>query len=175
MNTQKTIIVVTAILAVAGVLSYYIYQENNRYMITNAGAPGVIYEIDKKTGRTWILQGGSKVEQKDPEVEKTLEEATLQQLPALECLKITGDADLSGFDIGHFSGKLYNGSNWTVKRFVVRLRCSERDGAERWTREFNVLKGISPLTTESFSLNVTGYQGNPKVEWSLAEIYGRPR
>jgi len=119
-----------------------------------------------------MIRGGVKTEQVDPEQERIINEALTQQLPIEQWGKVTGNAGFSRYS-DKFDGKLYNGTEWTITGFVVKLKCMDADGSERWTRDFRVDKEIQPLTTKSFSFTVTGQQGDPKFEWSISNIYGR--
>ncbi len=173
MNTQKAVVITTISLILGGLIGYWFYLEANRYTIINTGAPVVAYEIDRKTGRTWMISGGVKTEQIDPEQEKLINESLTQRLPVQEWAKVTGNAAFSTYR-DTFDGKLYNGTEWVIRRFVIKVKCMEADGSERWTREFRVDQEIPPLTTESFSFAVTGQQGDPKCEWSISDLLGRP-
>ncbi len=173
MNTQKAVVITAAALVLGGLIGYRFYLEAHRYTITNAGAPGVAYELDRKTGRTWMITGDTKTEQVDPEQEKLINQSLTQQLPTQEWSKVTGNAGFSRYS-DTFDGKLYNGTNWVITRFVIKVRCMEADGSERWTRDFRVDERIVPLTTESFSFAVTGQQGDPKFEWSISDLRGIP-
>ncbi len=52
---KKTAIGITLIVAVALLVGYYMYLQNNRYTIVGAGR--FAYKIDKKTGKTWLIAG----------------------------------------------------------------------------------------------------------------------
>ncbi len=173
MHTQKTVIIIAIILAIAGIIGYRSYLSANRYTIINAGAPGVAYQIDKKSGKTWIIRGDVKTEQIDTELEKQMNDSLSQSLPIQEWARVTGNAGFSSYG-DKFQGKLYNGTTWIISRFVIRVVCMEQDGSERWTREFRVDQEIPPLTTKSFSFDVTGQEGNTKIEWSISDLFGRP-
>jgi len=56
---NKTIIFTVGILSTALLIGYYFYQQTDRYYITGAGS-GIAYEVDKKTGQTWLLLQGEK-------------------------------------------------------------------------------------------------------------------
>ncbi|HSV72556.1 MAG TPA: hypothetical protein VLH79_02215 [Chthonomonadales bacterium] len=173
MNTQKAVVITTISLILGGLVGYWFYLAAHRYTLINAGSPGVAYQIDRKTGRTWMIRGGVKREQIDPEQEKLINESLTQRLPVEAWAKVTGNAALSGYS-GTFSGRLYNGTEWIITRFVIEVKCMEADGSERWTRAFRVDQEIPPLTTEPFSFAVTGQQGDPKFEWSISDLFGRP-
>jgi len=162
---KKNAVWIIAILAVSIIAIFYIWSSHNRYYIINS-SKGQAYEVDRKTGKTWVLTGGRKVEQKTPVYSDLQEKA----FPYDQKSKVTGNAGLSGF--GSFSGRIYNGSGWTVTRVVVNVKALEEDGSERWNRDFSANIKISPLKTEYFSVTVTGDHGNPNAKWYIKEIYG---
>jgi hypothetical protein len=59
---NKTNIIIIAIVAVACVATFYALQSDNRYCVV-IGAEKVAYEVDKKTGESWVLSGANKVKQ----------------------------------------------------------------------------------------------------------------
>jgi hypothetical protein len=91
-------------------------------------------------------------------------------VPTWEAAKITGNARLSGY--GHFSGKLYNGSSWTVTKVIFRVTATEEGGATLWTRDLVENLEIAPLTTSEFSVSVTGDEGVKDVSWTIKEAFG---
>jgi hypothetical protein len=93
-------------------------------------------------------------------------------LPVEEQAKVTGNANLSGY--GSFSGKIYNGSNWTITEIKIRVAAKGENGVVKWNREFMTTTTIGPLTTEDFSFNVTGDE-NVSIaltEWGIVEVHG---
>jgi len=57
---NKTIVFTVGILSTALLIGYYFYQQTDRYYITVVGGGGA-YEVDKKTGQTWVLYGDKKI------------------------------------------------------------------------------------------------------------------
>lgn len=161
---NKTVIAVVGIVAVACLLGFYIWASHNRYYITT-GSQGVAYEVDRKTGESWVLYGERKVPQRGGGEARQKE----RELPYETSSKITGNASLA---YGSFSGRLYNGSDWVVTRVVIRVSAKEKDGTVRWTRDFSEIVTIKPLTTESFSISVTGDEGITKAPWNIEKIFG---
>jgi hypothetical protein len=108
---------------------------------------------------------------------------TEQPLPPDQAAKVTGNASVVG---GDFQGDIYNGSDWTVDRMIVRVVASRTladpplnhypadevpaasasdpspvaDKQILWNREFRVsfhdYGGIAPLTTEPLRIFVGG-------------------
>jgi hypothetical protein len=161
---NKTVIAVAAIVAVACLIAFYIRLSHNRYYIMT-GSQGVAYEVDRKTGESWMLYGYRKIAQQGGGESRQKE----QELPYAEASKITGNAGLS---YGLFSGKLYNGSDWTVTRVIVSVSAKEEDGTIRWSRDFSEALTIKPLTTESFSVRVAGEQGIKEAPWNIKKVFG---
>ena len=132
MNTLKAAIIIVAIISVAGVIGFYLYLENSRYEITTS-EKGIAYQLDKKTGNTWMLRGEAKIPQTQPKPKKDAKHvpSPLAQkiidnmepikggnvLPLHQQKKITGRASLSNG--GYFNGSIFNGSNWAVSQFKI--------------------------------------------------------
>jgi hypothetical protein len=90
--------------------------------------------------------------------------------PLSEQAKVSGNAGLSGY--GSFSGRIYNGSNWTITDMIIRVLPKEKDGTVRWDRRFKASEVIPPLSTQSIQFSVTGDDGVASIEWSIEEIRG---
>lgn len=90
-------------------------------------------------------------------------------LPDDESRKVTGNAN---FGYVGFSGKIYNGSSWTITEMVVRIVAKENDGSIRWDRKFRTSVSIPPLETESIYFDVTGEEGARLGGWYIDEIRG---
>ncbi len=161
---NKTVIAVAAIVAVAFLIAFYIWSSHNRYYIM-MGSQGIAYEVDRKTGESWRLYGNRKIAQQGDDESRQKE----QELPYAEASKITGSAGLS---YGSFSGKLYNGSDWTVTRVIVSVSAKEEDGTVRWSRDFSEALTIKPLTSMSFEVTVVGDQGIKEAPWNIKKVFG---
>jgi hypothetical protein len=164
--TQRLILIILGIVAVTIVAVAWIWSSHNRYYMM-VGDKGIAYEVDRKTGETWVLRGGEKTKQVNPDEHRKEE----QPLPSYERSKVTGDGGLS---YGSFSGKIYNGSNWHITRVVITVDAQEEDGTSRWTRDFSDDLKIAPLATDSFYITVTGDSGVKKAPWAIKEVYGHP-
>ncbi len=62
---HKSITIIVAILVAGGLVAYYLHLEHNRYEIKTT-SKGIAYEVDKKTGNSWMLRGKMKVAQEIP-------------------------------------------------------------------------------------------------------------
>ena len=161
---NKTVVAVVGILAAACLIGLYTWASHNRYYIMT-GDQGIAYEVDRKTGESWMLYRSHKVPHRGGREDRHKED----QLPYPASSKITGNASLS---YGVFSGELYNGSDWVVTRVLVNVSAKEDDGTVRWSRDFSETVTIKPLTTESFSITVTGGEGVKETPWTIKEVFG---
>lgn len=91
-------------------------------------------------------------------------------LPYDEQVKVTGNAGLSGY--GSFSGKAYNGSNWTITDMIIRVVAKEKNGSIRWDRKFKETQVIPPLSIASIDITVTDDENVASFEWNIEEIHG---
>jgi hypothetical protein len=53
---NKTVLGIILIVAITAIVGFYIYSENTRYYMQPTGE-GIVYKIDRKTGKTWIILG----------------------------------------------------------------------------------------------------------------------
>lgn len=129
----------------------------------------VITRINRLTGHTEIFEGGKWISEK--KASERAQEERLKNLPLSDLTKLPGNAYLGD---GEFKGRIYNGSDWTVEEVVFRVFAKEKDGSVRWDRKFlgSFSYPLSPLKTESFSVNVTGEEGIDSFDWSIVEAKG---
>ena len=161
---NKTAIAIVFIVGVFALIAYYLYLTNNRYYILTS-EKGVAYEVDRRTGDTWVLHGTTKRLQE----EYRPVNRRLKAIPYPDKSKITGNGSLG---YGSFSGKLYNGSDWTVKEVVFQITAKEEDGSVRWSRQLKKEITIEPLSTEYFSVTVSGEQKVGSFTWHLDQARG---
>lgn len=162
---NKTIAAVAIILVIGGLVGWNQYLNKNRYYLVGADK-AIAYEIDRQTGKTWMIRGYKKKEHKEsPKIQKALTVLDKDQLT-----KVTGNADLSS---GTFSGKLYNGCDWVVDEVIFLVIAKEDDGAVRWERKFRV-EGLElkPLETNYFSVTVTGEKKIGSFNWGIVKALG---
>jgi len=157
-------LIALAIVMVAGLIAYALYLNNTRfYIMTNS--KGIAYEVDRRTGKTWILLGTSKTEQTD---ESTVNRS-LKSIPYTELGKLTGRASLRSYG---FSGSIYNGTAWTVKEITFRVTVKEKDGTVRWSREYTDKVSIAPKTSKDVYFGVTGAHEFGEWTWDITEARG---
>jgi hypothetical protein len=187
-SQRNTVIAIVAIVAVTGLIAFYIWSSHARYYIV-VTSKGAAYEVDRRTGDTWELRGSRKIPHSNSEEiqskEKQAEEKKSEELPQADAIKITGEADLE--DVGYmtvtgtslsgdFGGKLYNGSDWVVTKLLFNVTAKEASGNVRWSHDY-IWEGypIDPLEAFYFDFPVTEYKGVTKTTWSIRKAYGFKR
>lgn len=160
---NKTVILIAAIIAVSASVLFYASLSHNRYYITTTSR-GDAYEVDRKTGKSWALVGTEKIEQDNPDISE-------KKLPPGARAKVHG---YGGLREESFDGKVYNGSDWVVTRVELSVTAKEKDGSERWTRDFSARVRINPLETGRFSVLLVGEIG-AELTGGIKEIYGFQR
>ena len=160
MKTANLIIICVCItLLIAGVL---FWPTLYRYDKIGNSMP---IRINRLTGYTEYFADGKW----NPE--EGHEKFTIQTLPVEEQAKVTGNASLK-YPYGSFSGKIYNGTEWTITELTFRIVVKEKDGSARWYRLFKESKTIEPLSTGSFSISVTGAEDIASFDWYIVEVLG---
>jgi len=154
-------------------------------MITNKA--GYVYQLDKKTGKTWFMKYGRKVPIKEyEENNKIKEDIPIKILNADSLSLVTGYGSLKN-EYGYFSGEIYNGSKWTLKRLVIEISANEineikeekseignilDDILSDWERSFSVDVNIKPLSSGKFMFDVAGASRVKESIWNIKEAYG---
>lgn len=161
MNT-KSVAIICATLIVIGLLFWPTLYRYETMTIRENSLPVRIHRL---TGTTEYFLMGTWY----PEVGKEIKIQSVI-LPFEEMIKVTGNAGLTGY--GSFSGKIYNGSNWTITDMIIRVIAKEKDGQVRWDRKFNETQVINPLSTTSITITVTGDANVASTEWNIGEIRG---
>jgi hypothetical protein len=165
---QKSIIAIVAIMITGMVLIYYIQTSHNRFAIV-IGADGQTYQIDKRSGHSWIIADQKKIPLDDPETPR----------PRMRELEVT-TADMSAFSVegrlskGTLLGTIYNGSDTPMTRAVLSVAAKEPDGTLRWTRNISDTLFIRPMETGRFTISVTNSEGVGDVIITLAKVFTRP-
>lgn len=163
MSKLKALVLVVLILSFAGLFGYYLYLNNNRYEILKSER-GIAYELDKRTGKSWIIIG----EEKKPH--KKFDDIEIPQtIPVEEQEKITGSASIS---YRFFKGNLYNGSNWFITEMTVKIEVKEKNGKIRWARSYNTEISLSPLHSDEFIFEILGDDKNGEMSWGIENIKG---
>lgn len=161
MNTKSIAIICAAVILI-GILFWPTLYRYDRMTLQGNTLPVRTHRL---TGYTeyflmgkWIPQEGQQSSKKS------------KMLPFDEQIKVTGNAGLSGY--GSFSGKVYNGSSWTITDMIIRVIAKEKNGSVRWDRKFKEARVISPLSTASIYITVTGDENVASFEWNIEEIRG---
>tara|TARA_Y100000310_G_C20256801_1_gene611730 strand:- start:64 stop:597 length:534 start_codon:yes stop_codon:yes gene_type:complete len=163
LDTKKLIIICATILLV-GVLFWptlYRYEK-----VTGVRGGSFPIKINRLTGYTEAFVGGKW----EPEVGQE-EKKAIFPLPDIEKRKITGNASFGLYE-SSFKGKIYNGTDWTIMKLIVKIVAKEADGSVRWDRNFEERTHILPLSTKSLYFSVTGAEGVASHQWSIEEAFG---
>ena len=64
MNKSKYLFITIIIFVLCSLGAYYLYLENNRFSIVKD--KGIAYQIDKKTGYSWVIMGYKKERHEKP-------------------------------------------------------------------------------------------------------------
>lgn len=161
MNT-KSIAIICATLILSGLLFWPTLYRYDKMTLQGDTLPVRIHRL---TGYTEYFLMGKWIPQEGQEKSKQS-----KILPLEEQTKVTGNAGLSGY--GSFSGKIYNGGNWTITDMIIRVIAKEKNGNVRWDRKFRETQVISPLSTASIDIDVTGDENVASFEWNIEEIRG---
>lgn len=158
-ETKNLIIVcICATLLISGVVFWLTLYHYDKMTIDGNSIP---IRINRLTRYTEYFVGGKWNPEKGHGRKK--------KLPANVQAEITGNASLS---YGSFSGKIYNGSDWTVTELIFRVVAKEKDGSIRWDRKFKKSITIEPLSTSSFGISVTGNEDISSFDWYIEEALG---
>ncbi|WP_041280590.1 hypothetical protein [Desulfosudis oleivorans] len=117
-------IIVAAIIAIASLIGWYMYLQNSRFSITPTDK-GPAYEIDRKTGESWVLYPGSRKKNEMKNNEK--ETGRFKRLPSVEQAKIS--ATMMRESGNKFTVRLYNGSTWTIKEITIGIETKDLKAA----------------------------------------------
>lgn len=157
-----SVTIVCSTLLVAGVL---FWPTLYRYDTLERGKISYLVRIQRITGFTERFDGEKWIpaEGQEPRVKD-------KNLPYSEASKVTGNAAFR-YGGGLFSGKLYNGSSWTVTSVKLGIKSLDDEGSTLWDREYLTDVIISPLSASSFSVTVAGQSG-ASSEWNIKEVFG---
>lgn len=165
---QKTLIAVVSIMVAGMFLIYLISSSHNRFVLLLA-ANGQTYEIDKRSGEVWLIQGDAKIPVGDPDAPRPhLQE---RELSEDEIKSLHVEAQVIN---GTLMGRIHNGSEIPLIRMVLTVAAHEPDGTLRWTREFNERLFVKPLTDERFMLDLDQAEQLGQVDCAVVRAYTRP-
>ena len=166
---RKSILGITVIIVAGAVTSYYLYLEHDRYKITTS-SKGIAYEVDTKTGKSWMLAGKRKVLQEDS---KPPAEAI--ELPLEAIVKIEGNASIS--NIGYIECDIYNGSDYTITELYVQITVNDELGNEEINRvymlspTYRTIGGL-PLKNSKFQTDLGFKLNGKKWSWAIMKAKG---
>jgi len=161
---NRNYLIALGLVLAAGLIAYALYLNNTRFYIMTT-SKGVAYEVDRRSGKTWILLGSKKIEQ----IDELNVDRSLKSIPYADLQKLTGRARLSSYG---FSGSIYNGTSWIVKEITFTLTVKEKDGSVRWSREYIDNVNIAPKTSGDVYFDVTGAEEFGEWTWGIKEARG---
>jgi hypothetical protein len=180
---NKNHLIALAIISVTALVAYAIYLNYTRFYIIPI-SNGLPVEVDRLTGKTWVLIKGKKIEQIDE---------SLKTIPDMELSKLTGKLSLSS---NKCSGSIYNGTEWDIRQITFNVTVKEldaglnlpkgfqldfdrmsKDSADlyytvRWSRDYTDKVNIAPKTSEDVSFSVTEAQEFGEWTWSIIQAKG---
>ncbi len=165
---QKTILTAVSIMVAGMTLIFFIQSSNNRFSIVTADN-GQTYQVDKRSGQTWLIDGKKKIPVEDPNAPRPILEEF--EMDAKEVAKLSVEARLSK---GTFLGKVYNGSHIPLTRVVLKVTAKEPNGTLRWTRDLTEGMFVKPMTTGRFAMSVTDGDDLGEVTWTVVKAFSRP-
>ncbi|MDA1050608.1 MAG: hypothetical protein O3C40_09020 [Planctomycetota bacterium] len=152
---NKTAIAIAMIVATISLIGYYLYLTNDRYYILTSGM-GVAYEVDRRTGETWVLHGSTKRRQVDQ---------SLEAMPDSDKSRITVENAALTFE--SFSATLHNRSEWTVEELVFQIITDEQ------SMQLKKAIKIEPFSTVRFSITTdVGDGASRRFNWELQQVRG---
>jgi len=174
-NRSSFGLAVVGIVSLTFLLAYYLWLSNNRFYIVSS-PEGVAYQVDRRTGKTWVVFGKKKVPH----------DIKMEPLPSLDLIKGLAQVDLYSCEL---SGEIYNGTkDWFLARIEGRVhRVSSKLKAWESTFVVNFADGVAitdwgiePLGRESFSVKLFGCPNDWshveefEFEWHIDSAYGYP-
>ncbi|MDY0268962.1 hypothetical protein [Trichloromonas sp.] len=165
---RKTIIATVSIMVFGMALVFFIHSAHNRFALV-INEDGKTYQIDKRSGKTWLIEGDKKTPLDAPD----------QPRPKLEEFEMAAE-DLKNLQVegrirkGTFFGKLYNGTGQPITRVTFKVNAREADGRLRWSRDFTEGMFVKPQTTGRFAITVTDGDDVGEVSWIIVKAFTRP-
>lgn len=166
LSSQKVALIATCVGGAIGFAAAFTLQSSNdRYSIISVG-DGKSHKIDRKTGKTWLIQGQKVEELHGPDFE--VSEPPLTNVPSNELEQVNGTANYAIDAL--FGGKLYNGSEWQIRR--IRVLIESAPGQPEWSRYFWDDVTLQPESTGTFQVDtMDGHRANA-VTWKIVEAKG---
>jgi hypothetical protein len=172
---SREVVTVIGMFAVIGLIAFYIWSDHNRYYIIPGSGGAGAYQIDRKTGQSWVISGNQKFEHTGeeegaakPQAEVKEPEIKVEELPAEEREKLTGSAFE---EYGYFKADLHNGSVWVVTCVVVELKYKDEEGKVLWSGELAWSETLWPKSTDSYTVKCLD-RDEGKMSWSIKHAYG---
>lgn len=165
---RKTIISTVSIMVFGMALVFFVHSSNNRFALV-INEDGKTYQIDKRSGKTWLIEGDKKTPLDDPAAPRPKLEEFEVAPEELKKLQVEGRINK-----GTFFGKLYNGTDQPLTRVTFKVNAREADGRLRWSRDFTEGMFVKPQTTGRFAITVTDGDDVGDVSWTVMKAFTRP-
>ena len=115
-----------------------------------------LVRINRVTGYTEVLSGSSwePVAKKEPfNVNDYIHQ--LKVIPKEEIAKIEPKGNFDGK--GRYNFKVYNGSDWTIKRIKLSIGLNDGNGKKLWQRIYEITADIQPFSIGYYSIELMDY------------------
>lgn len=157
------LLVLCGLLLLVGVL---VWPTPYRYEKLQQGRDTILMRIHRLTGKAEQYVYGRWLSTQPDQPERRP-----QSLPMVELTKLSGNAGFEGRGI--FSGKLYNGTSWTITEITVRI-VARGIRKQLWDRKFVAQVHAPRLSVSRFSFQVTGDEEVVDFDWYILEAKGYP-
>jgi len=187
MSKNSVILCCVISVSIAAVLIVYVWSSNNRYYLTSESSTrstgsltirdGRTYEIDRKTGKTWLLGYKEKTLQKESAEEKDISPAQTKETPDIIELtdsqkdKISGKGRLNAAT-GWFYAEIHNGSPFVIKKLIITIAAKEKNKPKTEVRDYIIGTSIEPLTMGFIKTEVVTTGDSELDFWDLSAVYG---
>lgn len=157
------------VVLLTAVYAYRHYVSSTRYYMIQT-QEGEVYEIDRRTGETWVIRGTERTTVEDKEPEPTacvLPDAEMEKIDS----KLEPDYEGKINDIREF---WYNGTDWEVNQVTLTVTAKFKDG-KSWTRKYVEDVHGKPFAAFHVGPIYTGdYREVDDLTWHLNEVRGFP-
>lgn len=146
--------------------NFFLWKGFDRYALAQEERSGVVYQLDKRTGQSWMLIAGRKVPVREVEGQQDYE---LRELNSFEGLLLTGSASIQHVSggAGTWSFAIHNGLDSAIEEFVIAFSLKDSSSTVLWTKDFKVLERIEPLSSKIINLQIPGTGFDSTFEWSV--------
>lgn len=153
------------ILLLIVVANFLVWKSFDRYSLAHGG-DGYVYQLDKRTGHSWLLVAGQKVPVREIVAQQ---EHELRELNILEQMSVTGSASaaFSSGGVCTWNFAIHNGLDSAIEELVIAFTLKDSSSSNLWTRDYRVRETIEPLASKTISLQIPGSSLDSKFEWII--------